>query len=134
MKKLLLPIFIFVITLTCTKEKSCEDGCGGVAIVSPVDTIDTPKNYFVSYDIYVPNNNEISHIEVQIKRKPEPYFWTFEIMNHIDDSLSCRYVETYDVTWLLENNSKGDTAFFRYATIMPDRTFIYSGTIDTLIK
>lgn len=123
--------------LTCTKEKSCEDGCGGTPVV-PVDTIpiiDTPKNYFVTYDILIDSfNNSISHIEAQVKRKPEPFFWTYEIINHVDDTISYRYIKTFDVTWIFENNERGDTAVFGYVIVYPGPVISQTFITDTLIK
>jgi hypothetical protein len=97
-------------------------------------TQDTLKKYFVTYDILVENNLEISHIEVQIKSNPQPLFYTFEIINHVDDSVVYRYKQTFDVGWMMETMNKNDTAFFRYATAYPGSILIYSPTTDTLIK
>lgn len=139
MKKLLLPIFIFVITLTCTKEYSGEGTPVVVdTIPNPVDSIpviDTPKTYTVNYDILIDSfNHKISHIEVQVKRKPEPYFWTYEIINHVDDTISYRYIKSYDVTWIFENNSIGDTAVFGYVIVYPGPVITKPFITDTIIK
>lgn len=129
----ILYILLTAFLITCTKEYSGE----GTPVVVPVDTIpvvDTPKNYFVNYDIYVPDNLKISHIEVQVKRKPEPFFWTYEIINHVDDTISYRYIKGFDVTWIFENNEIGDTALFGYVIVYPGPVFSKTFITDTILK
>lgn len=144
MKKLLLPIFIFVIAITCTKEKSCEDGCGGVVvdtIPKPVDTlpyIDTSR-YFVYFDTLISNNNDISHINMQVLNNSQPVFWTFNVFIKQEDEPVWRYSENVEVTWLMEYMPPGDTAVFRMAVVyrvngIPNFREEFSPIVDTVIK
>lgn len=148
MKKLLLPIFIFVIAITCTKEKSCE-GCGGVVVdtipkpdtIPVVDTlpyIDTSR-YFVYFDTLMLNNNDISHISLQVLNNSRSNFWTFEIFTKVEDEQTWRYADNVDVTWLMEYMPPGDTAFFRMAVVyrvngIPNYREEFSPIIDSVIK
>lgn len=123
----LLTIILISFLLTCTKEYSGE----GTPV--PVDTIpivDTPKNYFVNYDIYVPDNLKISHIEVKAKAQSDSIFISFASIIHMDDSVTWRYKETFDVT----DEMSEDTVYFGYVKVYPGPVITKTFVTDTIIK
>lgn len=136
----------------CKKEYSCEGiGCREdpiiVDTIIPPDTISVDtvpqidtSTYYITYDILVENNNQISHVEVQYFDKQLQKFITFEIINHVDDSTSYHYIQTFDITWIMEEFVKGEVVNFRYAKVSRrDRytgevTFEYSEITHSIIK
>lgn len=130
--KILLSFLLFFISLACTKEYSDQRS------FVPITNVDTSR-YIITFDTTLTNNNETVSIDIETLRKPEPYWWGFENLGHIDDSLVYRYIMIIDVTWLMQYLDKGDTAQFRMAVIykvngIPNFRKEYSDITHILIK
>lgn len=131
MKKTLIPIFIFLSLITCTKEYSGQREREPPIIV---DTIPPPiKTYWIYYELPVEGNNDLTSLEPQLKTKYRDWY-NFTSLLIVDDSLFWIYRDSLDVGDEMQPLLVGDTGYVRFEFGWRDGSKSYTNISDTLIK